>query len=119
VSGFLRIEGGPEELATTGGELALIASEFASQVDAARAEILAIEAQRPWADDHFGRGFEHTYMESRTEGEPPLRQTVLDLMNTPGQALADLGLATATGMPQFAGGEATNAAEIKSAGLDA
>lgn len=112
---FVNIED-PDNVAGTGAALAAVAAKFRAQVNAVTSQVATIEAEQPWGTDAYGEGFRETYFNAGAEdGQPSIRQSVLDGMAASGDWLEDLGNTTATGMAQYSGGEAENAAQISSA----
>jgi hypothetical protein len=105
-------------VSAVGMRLTTMADELKTQITAVKDEIATIEAERPWGNDHFGEGFEATYLRS-TDGELTLREAVLDGMEVSGGTLREIGDTTVLAMTRYQGGEAQNAAEIRSTGLDA
>jgi len=116
VTGYLDIEDA-DKISATGARLAGLAEGLQAQVAGLKAEIAAIEAERPWGNDHFGDGFRTSYMEP-VDGQPPLRDAVLDGMDASGGLLADVGDMALQAMTRFKGGEAQNAAEIRAVNPD-
>jgi hypothetical protein len=104
-------------ISATGARLAAMAEAHRAQVAAVRGEIAAIEAERPWGNDHFGEGFEFAYLQPVND-HPPLRTAALDGMDAAGEPPTTLGDKTVRAMTTFQGGEAYNQAQIRSAGLD-
>ena len=116
---YVQIDEDPDKIGITGARLAALAQTFKAQVQAAQGDITAIEAERPWGDDSFGRGFAHDYLESAGPDEAPVRDTIMTEMSGAGDQLTKLGNTTAWGMAEFGAGETQNAADIKSVRPDA
>ncbi|HEY7225966.1 MAG TPA: hypothetical protein VH561_20495 [Micromonosporaceae bacterium] len=116
---YVMIDDDPGNIGITGARLAALAQAFKAQAQAAQADINAIEAERPWGDDSFGRGFQHDYLDPVNPGDTPVRDSIMTEMSDAGDQLIKLGNTTAWGMAEFEGGETQNAVDIRSAGLDA
>jgi hypothetical protein len=104
-------------VAAVGARLSATGSAFKAQIAGLLQEIAAIEAERPWGNDHFGQGFEHSYFQG-VEDHPPARDTAMQGMTGAGDWLIDVGDNTLRGMTMVQGVEAANAVIIKSASLE-
>jgi hypothetical protein len=88
---YLNMQDGPEQVAATGLQLKILATEFGTQANSILGEIRAIEATKPWGSDGPGRSFEDSYNQTPEDGGPPFSKSLQEELAGAGKSLNTIG----------------------------
>jgi hypothetical protein len=92
--------GGPEEAYDYAMQMRVAGEQFAVDAPPLIEAIRAVEAGKPWGDDHFGKTFMENYAQ-HGHGSEPLNHAVTESMKDSGHAMAKLGTSVMEAFHRF------------------